>query len=53
MNNSESKGTEYICIECKNITILKQKDPIRCSQCGKNILYKTRDKNAVVQLQAI
>lgn len=53
MEKSEIMDAEYICNFCKNITILKQKDPIRCSSCGKNILYKARDKNSPVQLQAI
>lgn len=51
--NTEVKATEYICIECKQLTQLKLKDPIRCSQCGKNVLYKTRDKSSPVQLQAL
>lgn len=50
----DSKLTsEYICIDCKKITNLGHKDPIRCSHCGKNILYKARDKTTPVQLQAI
>ncbi len=53
MNNNDFKGAEYICNFCKSITILKPKDPIRCSSCGKNILYKARDKTSPVQLQAI
>lgn len=51
--NCEAKAAEYLCIECKYLTLLKPKDPIRCSHCGKNILYKTRDKSSTVQLQAI
>lgn len=51
--NAEGKETEYICIECRQLTSLKLKDPIRCEQCGKNVLYKTRDKTTTVQLQAL
>lgn len=51
---NESKATsEYICIECKQTTNLGHKDSIRCFHCGKNILYKARDKSVPVQLQAI
>lgn len=50
----DSKSTsEYICIECKQVTNLGHKDSIRCFHCGKNILYKARDKTAPVQLLAI
>ena len=49
----ELKASEYICIDCKQNTLLKPKDPIRCSHCGKNILYKARDRTTPVQLQAI
>jgi DNA-directed RNA polymerase subunit RPC12/RpoP len=49
----EIKASEYICVECKQRTDLKPKDPIRCSNCGKNILNKARDRTSPVQLQAI
>jgi len=51
--NAEGTATEYICMECKHITLLKLKDPVRCSQCGKCILYKTRNKRNPIQMQAI
>ena len=49
----DAKATEYICLECKHLTTLKPRDPIRCFHCGKNILYKARDKNSPIQLQVI
>lgn len=52
MELNENTGSKYICMECKVYTILKLKDPIRCVNCGVNILYKPRDENSPVQLQA-
>ena len=53
MEKDDTKAFEYICIECRRVTALKPKDPIRCAGCGKNMLYKARDKSNPVQLQAI
>lgn len=49
----EARGAEYICIDCEQITTLKPKDSVRCSHCGKNILYKARNRSSPVQLQAL
>ncbi|KAI5150234.1 DNA-directed RNA polymerases I, II, and III subunit RPABC4 [Enteropsectra breve] len=51
--NDDSVANEYHCRYCKNPTYLKRKNPIRCSHCGKSILYKTRNRNNPVQLEAI
>lgn len=52
MEDVEVAGSKYFCNVCKSFTVLKLKDPIRCNNCGKNILYKVRDPNSPVQVLA-
>lgn len=49
----ETKGAEYVCIDCGQATVLKPRDSVRCSHCGKSILYKARNRSSPVQLLAL
>ncbi|XP_011138943.1 DNA-directed RNA polymerases I, II, and III subunit RPABC4 [Harpegnathos saltator] len=52
MESSKSESTPkamvYICGECHNDNEIRQKDPIRCRECGYRIMYKKRTKRLVV-----
>ena len=53
VETADARASEYVCASCKASVTLKPKDPIRCGNCGKNILYKSRDKNTPVQMRAV
>ncbi|XP_065345592.1 DNA-directed RNA polymerases I, II, and III subunit RPABC4 [Cloeon dipterum] len=40
--------TVYICGECHHENEMRQKDAIRCRECGYRIMYKRRTKRLVV-----
>ncbi|XP_074109885.1 DNA-directed RNA polymerases I, II, and III subunit Rpb12 [Cotesia typhae] len=38
----------YVCGECHHDNEIRQKDSIRCRECGYRIMYKKRTKRLVV-----
>ena len=46
--NAPRQPMTYICGECHAENDIRQRDPIRCRECGYRILYKKRTKRLIV-----
>ena len=42
------KSVNYICGQCFKTVSLKEREPIRCRECGFRILYKERTRKLIV-----
>lgn len=40
----------YLFLECHNDNEIRQKDPIRCRECGYRIMYKKRTKRRILSV---